>query len=474
MSFKAPRDEAQPKVQSERDAATGDWSFAAFDALSDGVILISDALEVEFVNRAAASMNGLDGQAVTGMHLSEIVRQSSIDWTAISEAVEVGKKAEIFSQNSNGRPFLTSLRTVRGRDGRNHSILISQRDLEVFDHIRRKATSGHSENTFRFLNDRGLRPDFARQRALSTELDNVLSKGERAISQGARVLLLGESGVGKTEVARYLSHFLNEKTAPFVHVNCGAIPESLFESEVFGYERGSFTGALQGGKRGLIEEADGGMLFLDEIGEIPLTVQAKLLKFLEDGTVQRIGTGKPKAVRVKVISATNRDLARMVDEGRFRKDLYYRLAVIPLEVCPLRRTPQLIGHLVDRFLQLINQRRLGRLDISPTCREKLLSYAYPGNIRELHNIIQHLSVSAERVADVKHLPDTVLLENAAGPDAERAREDGSQYAALKERVRAYELQIIEDAIARLGSKRKAAEALGVDIGTIVRKTQTRH
>ena len=302
------------------------------------------------------------------------------------------------------------------------------------------------------------------------------------VRQGARILLVGESGSGKTEIAKYLRRLTEAPETPFVHVNCGAIPESLFESEMFGYEKGAFTGALQTGKKGLIEAAEGGTLFLDEVGEIPLPCQAKLLKFLEDGMVQRIGARVARRVRTRVISATNRDLWQMCRADRFRRDLFYRLAVIPLEVAPLREQPELVQHLIDHFLMAVNQTRERRLGLSPDRRAALAAYAFPGNIRELHNVLQQLSVAAGDEATAALLPRRMIAPGgAAEPAVVEALPDEAAPVSLlaapggpgllRDRVRAFERELILDAIVRHGSKRKAARALGVDIGTIVRKTQ---
>ena len=247
---------------------------------------------------------------------------------------------------------------------------------------------------------------------------------------------------------------------------------------MFGYEKGAFTGALQSGKKGLIESAEGGTLFLDEIGEIPLHSQAKLLKFLEDGIVQRIGGRTGRKVRARVISATNRDLWALVRDGRFRRDLYYRLAVITLELTPLRDQPALIDHLVDHFTGATNQMRSPALTISPDCRARFKAYGFPGNIRELHNLIQHLSVVAGSEAETGHLPPHVSRPSTGAdgdfrtePPPVSVDETAPAVRPLKEQVRSYERGLIENAIRRFGSKRKAAHALGVDIGTVVRKTR---
>jgi transcriptional regulator with PAS, ATPase and Fis domain len=249
------------------------------------------------------------------------------------------------------------------------------RDLQLIDHQRRVAAGQGESNVFRFLSNQDNGPDFESQRRISPAVDRTLQAGYRALSQGARLLLTGESGSGKTEMARYLHKFAGTAEEPFVHVNCGAIPDSLFESEMFGYEKGAFTDALRTGKQGLIESAEGGTLFLDEVGEIPLTSQAKLLKFLEDGVVQRVGGRTGRRLRMRVVSATNRNLWKLVEQKQFRNDLYYRLAVINLEVMPLREQPELVRHLIAHFLKMTNRMRHTPLVLSDECYDCLIIMA---------------------------------------------------------------------------------------------------
>jgi transcriptional regulator with PAS, ATPase and Fis domain len=342
-------------------------------------------------------------------------------------------------------------------------MVLTLRDLAVFDHARRMASGQRDPSTFASTVERRLRPDFARQRQLSPYLDRIIARGERALLQGARVIITGESGVGKTEIARHLHSFVATATDPFVAVNCAAIPESLFESELFGYEKGAFTGALSEGKKGLIETAEGGTLFLDEIGEIPLTLQAKLLSFLEDGMFLRVGATKPRRANVRIISATNRDLLVMAEERRFRLDLYYRLAVVNMPIKPLREMPELVDHLIERFVTAINQRRSSPLTLSDDLMRRLRAYRYPGNIRELANLLQQISVLGD---DEDEIPRRLQSAAPVEPDVVAAAGQGT----LRDRLTAFEAGIIANAIREHGSKRKAAAALGVDIGTIVRKT----
>jgi transcriptional regulator with PAS, ATPase and Fis domain len=307
----------------------------------------------------------------------------------------------------------------------------------------------------------------------------IVEHGLRALAMNIRLLILGESGGGKTELARLLHRRSGSAVRPFVRVNCGAIPDTLFESEMFGYERGAFTGASSKGKKGLIEAAEGGILFLDEIGEIPLHCQAKILQMLEDGVIQRVGSTVSRRIRLQIIAATNRDLMSLVEEGRFRRDLYYRLSVVTLVLPPLRERRELIPPLLERFLAKVNRRRDIALTLDPGCRRHLYEYAYPGNVRELQNIIEYLGVVCDQVATEADLPLAQRQHPAggsSGPEAARMPQmpDSADFPAgfsLRETVKHYESSLIDAAIQKTGSKRKAADLLGVDIATIVRKSR---
>jgi PAS domain S-box-containing protein len=441
----------------------------ALDSLPDGVAIVDPAGQIAYANAAFGKLLGTDGEALRGRSFAGIGAGGGPDLEELAQRVLAARKAELLVALDDGRQALATIRRLEADPASRAGVVVVLRDLAVLDHERQRAGAAGAKPAFRFFSQRHMRADLAHQRRISRNLDQLLTVAERAILQNARVLLVGESGAGKTEIAKYLHDYAGPATAPFVHVNCGSIPETLFESEMFGYERGAFTGALQSGKKGLIEAADGGTLLLDEVGEIPLVMQAKMLKWLETGAVQRVGGAAERAVNVRVIAATNRDLPAMVAGGGFRRDLYYRLAVVPLHVRPLRESRELIGELLDYFAALVNQRREQPLVIDADCRERLLRYSYPGNVRELQNIVQQLSVMATSVAELRHLPEQVMADAGAGaPGAATAAGD------LKGLVTAFERNVIRDTIARVGSKRKAAAALGVDIGTIVRKTQAKH
>jgi transcriptional regulator with PAS, ATPase and Fis domain len=297
-------------------------------------------------------------------------------------------------------------------------------------------------------------------------LEPLIDLGLRAFKARRRILLLGETGVGKTTLAMQMHHQSGAVGRPFVHINCSSISESLFEAEMFGYERGAFTGALASGKVGFIEAASGGTLFLDEIGDMPLSQQAKLLKFLEDGTIQPVGSPQPRSVDVYVVCATNRDLAREVAAGRFREDLYYRIAMIPLEVPPLRAYRTELPVVIDTMIGNLNLSRHQPLRLSVECREHMIAHDYPGNMRELIGVIARLDVVADDIAEAHHLPNGMT-----GGAQSANREDISLNSdqPLRVRVQAYERQLIEAAVSASKSKREAARSLGMDVASLIRK-----
>lgn len=467
MKFRATQ--PQPDIEI---AALGpllaDRAFQQFcDALPDACLVILADATLAYANQAAERLLEQPRGRLIGHKVEALAEETSFDWTQLLEVLHTGGKADLVLQDEEGRRFLATARFLRDRRRQVLAAVFMLRDLQLLDHHRRLAGVERPQQVFALAGERDLKPDFRLQRRVSPALDDLINRAERAALQGVRVLLTGESGVGKTEIARYIRGLIaGGAPAPFIHLNCAAIPESLFESEMFGYERGAFTGAHHAGKPGLIEAAEGGVLFLDEIGEVPLASQAKLLRFLEDNTLQRVGSSRARQVRSYIISATNRDLAQLVAEGRFRRDLYYRLAVIRLEVPPLRAQPALVEHLIDHFVAGQNRNRARPLRLDPECRRRLSAYGFPGNIRELSNIIQQLAALADEVATVEHLPPPLLQEPPpalATPLAESL--------SLREMVRSFERQVIEAAVRGTGSKRKAAQLLNVDIGTIVRKSQ---
>lgn len=282
------------------------------------------------------------------------------------------------------------------------------------------------------------------------------------------VLITGESGVGKEVLVDIIHDFSYRLNGPLIKINCGAIPEQLLESELFGYEKGAFTGAIKA-KLGLFQEANGGTLFLDEIGELPLSLQVKLLRVVQDKKCTRIGGTEPIQLDFRLIAATNRNLQEMVEKGLFRKDLYYRLNIVPVNVPPLRERPEDIVILTNYFLNS-KMEKLGRnLVIPKDIMDILLAYDWPGNVRELENLIERLIItSREDVVTTKDLPQTLLKDNHVFSDTITI----NSIMLLEEAKMELERQLVELALNKYKTTTEAAKALGVSQSTISRKKKT--
>ncbi len=283
----------------------------------------------------------------------------------------------------------------------------------------------------------------------------------RVAAADSPVLVQGETGSGKELVARAIHSRSPRARGPFVAVNCGALQEGLLESELFGHERGAFTGAVRA-REGLVEVAHGGTLFLDEIGEMSPALQVKLLRVLQDGEVRRVGSNRARRVDVRFVAATNRDLAEGVRKGDFREDLYYRIRVLPVSVPPLRERPGDIPALAAHFLGRVRTGRPGPLAIAPAATAALQAYAWPGNVRELRNIVERMAVLAPSgTADLAQVPPEVRAPGAAtgGPPGEGYPPD----LPLEEVERRHILRVLD---AAGGNKTRAAEVLGVTVRTL--------
>jgi DNA-binding NtrC family response regulator len=297
--------------------------------------------------------------------------------------------------------------------------------------------------------------------AQSPAMHDILDLVERVAPTDATLLIQGESGTGKEVIAKAVHHASARASRPFVAVNCGAVPETLLESELFGYMRGAFTGATVN-KLGLFEEADGGTLFLDEIAEMPAALQVKLLRALQSGEVRRLGATQAATIDVRVISATNGDLAARISQGTFREDLFYRLNVIQLVLPPLRDRREDIPALAEHFLARSTSKLGRKLRLAPDTVERLLRYPWPGNVRELENAIERATILARgEIVEPDDLPPHVSAGLQLGPSPALPRQ-----ITLADAERAHILQTLE----RFGRNHSgAAEALGIGRTTLWRK-----
>jgi DNA-binding NtrC family response regulator len=298
----------------------------------------------------------------------------------------------------------------------------------------------------------------------SGSMEGLVALAEAAARADSTVILTGESGTGKDVLARFIHARSQRADTPMLSVNCAALPEALFESEFFGHERGSFTGATST-KRGLIEAADSSTLFLDEVGEMPAQTQVKLLRFLEEGRFRRVGSTRDRDADVRVLAATNRNLTEDVTAGRFRADLFYRLNVISLHVPPLRQRREDIPALVEHFLTVFRERfNRPSLNLSEDARARLNAYDWPGNVRELRNTL-------ERAAALT-TADLIEADQVLPPDASTGPVDGKTHATndapmtLEQLERQHILRVLEESD---GNRERAAAVLGISARTLYRK-----
>jgi transcriptional regulator with PAS, ATPase and Fis domain len=311
----------------------------------------------------------------------------------------------------------------------------------------------------------------ARLAGISKEIEEVRAMAERAAQTDLTVLLLGETGTGKGLLARVIHETSRRRGKPFVQVNCAAIPSTLLESELFGYEEGSFTGARRGGMKGKFEQAQGGTIFLDEIADLDASLQAKVLHAIEEGEIYRLGGSSPVRLDVRLIAATNRDLESLVGCGAFRPDLYWRLNVVCIRLPPLRERRCDIPVLVDQLLPDI-ARRVGRpsLSVSEAAGEVLMNYSWPGNVRELRNVLEAAALLADGgVIYPHHLPDHVRGGCGAEPLPVRV----TRVAPLREVVAQAERQVIAMALhSARGDRRRAMTMLGISRSSFYEKVRS--
>lgn len=300
----------------------------------------------------------------------------------------------------------------------------------------------------------------------SANMKEVLEVIKKVSFVDSTILLLGESGVGKSMVAKLIHKYSSRSNHPFLSVNCGAIPEPLMEAELFGYTNGSFTGGKKGGKKGIFESANEGIIFLDEIGELPLNMQVKLLEVLQEHCIRPIGAVKQVPINIRVIAATNRDLLELVKQKKFREDLYYRLNVVPIEIPPLRERTEDIVYLARHFLKQ-KARKYGIFKtFHPEVEETFTYYAWPGNVRELENIIERLIITTEdNEIRLHHLPP--FFQARTGKT--KQNDEQSTIMPLKQAKEMVEKELITKAYTLYQSTYKAAKALGVDQSTVVKK-----
>ena len=427
------------------------------------IIFVDVEGKIVELSYAYAKFLGVNREDVIGKPVTDVIENTRLPNVIETRVAEIAQAHKIKGKNmiANRIPIIRNGK-VEGAFGR-----VLFKNVEELDELYKQIGDMTQELNF-------YERSFAKSNSSKYGADDIvgnspamgeLKKTIKHIAYSkSNVLILGESGTGKELVAHAIHSEYHGEDKPFVCVNCAAIPSELLESELFGYEEGSFTGAKKGGKIGMFQAADGGTLFVDEIGEMPLQMQAKLLRVLQDKKVKKVGSNEAKPVNVRIIAATNRDLEAMVREGTFRDDLYFRLNVISVNIPPLRERvedlPMLVGVLIHK---VSGNPYMDAKGISPQAMEYIKKYDWPGNVRELENVIEHAAnfVDEDGIIQVNHLPRVIT------GFAKR-----SETKTLKQIVDEAERESIVNALHdNNGSRVKAAKALGISRTSLYEKME---
>lgn len=437
------------------------------DFIHDGIWVIDGAGITLRINRAMERIAGISAAEVVGKHVSEPLREGKFKTCVTLRALQTRHTVTLFDDYSNGKRCLNTSSPIFDSDGNVWRVIAAIRDITELENLQKRLSNLEVEALAYKLRAEGLEHDSkAGLLGHSAILRRVNQDIAKAAQTGAVTLILGETGSGKSLAAKTIHELSSRAQKPFVTVNCGAIPASLMESELFGYEKGAFTGASRGGKPGMFELAAGGTLLLDEIGELSPPLQAKLLHALDGEPIFRVGGSRPIDMTARLIAATNRPLEKMVREGAFREDLFYRLRVLCVYLPPLRERKEDILLLAAYFLNKSAAETGVTKRLDPRVERVFLTYPWPGNVRELQSVIQSLvTLSDGAVIEPADLPSYMREPSESRPQKPRARRN------LNDAVAQLEKEMIAAALAETGSTYKAARLLGVSQSSVARKAR---
>ncbi|MFZ5868884.1 MAG: sigma 54-interacting transcriptional regulator [Thermodesulfobacteriota bacterium] len=440
---------------------------AIFESSYDGLYITDGNANTIRVNSAYERITGLSRHDVIGRNMRDLVHEKVFDHSVTLAVLKKGEQVTLMQNIKGNKQVMVTGTPVFDESGAIALVVTNVTDITLLNRLRaeledsRRISFRYYQSLLEYEQFEYALQDMV---AKSPAMAQVVQKAIKVAGVDASVLIHGESGVGKSMLAKIIHRMSSRKDRPFVKIDCGTIPESLMESELFGYSKGAFTGASPEGKAGLVEAAHTGTVFFDEVGDLTPAMQVKLLQVIEEKSFTRVGSTRPTSVDVRIIVATNRDLRELVRAGRFREDLYYRLNVIPLHVPPLRMRrediPALAMSILDKFKRTSGfQRRM-----EPEVLDSLMKYDYPGNIRELINIMERMIIMSDgEVITLSDLPGE-LREPAILPLDPLEGGD-----SLKAAVGLFEARLIVGALKRHDTVLQAARALGVHPTTLWRK-----
>jgi transcriptional regulator with PAS, ATPase and Fis domain len=460
MKFYA-NDLTAPGHRRLRPAFIDEPQFCAFlDAFPEGVALLETDGTIKLVNGKLELLLNIARGDLVGSQLARHTKTAGPLIQKLAGALQQLKRIEVSGTLNSQRNVTGTLNILRTPDGGAYGALLTLREAGG-------RQRGHeSSDNFRFEAEPAARDRASR--VSTPRLQAAVQRASNALERGSAVLITGETGTGKTELARWIGKADASDAPPFVHVNCGMFTDAQFDAEMFGIEPGSALDTSTRGKLGFVEAADGGTLFLDQVTDLSPVAQMKLVAFLESQTFSRLGSVQRRRARISLVAATNADLPALLESGDLRSDLYYRIAVVTLDLPALRDQPELVAALTEHFLRRLNSGRTPPLRLSAAFAERLSAHLYPGNIRELANILERAAATADDVALSDHFDVPVQAFRAAAVPLADTAERPERF---KDLVQAFEHWVLEKSIAEHGSKRSAAKALGIDIATLVRKTK---
>ncbi|MCK1983307.1 MULTISPECIES: sigma-54 interaction domain-containing protein [Peribacillus] len=452
------------------DAHETDKLNRALDAIIensyDGIYITDQDGITLYTNSAIERITGIPKEYYIGKSVDQLIKRGILNASVTHKVVKLRRTVSVVQDNFAGKETLITGSPVFNAEGEIEQVVTNIRDLSDLNELMHELTKVNELNNQYKQEIEKLRKITSKDGVVfvSDKMKMIYEIAERISDIDATVLILGETGVGKDVLARNIyNRSIRSKKGDFIKINCGAIPADLLESELFGYEGGAFTGANQKGKPGMFELAESGILFLDEVGELPLQLQVKLLRALQEREIQRIGGTKPKKIDVRIIAATNRNLSEMVKSGDFREDLFYRLNVIPITIPPLRERREDILALTDLFLTKANEQYKFSKEIDSRLKEYFYQHDWPGNVRELINIVERLVVLTDnQILSISDLPEEYQPENRNQPNLNAA-------LTLKEAVERAEKEILTKAAQTYQTTYEIAEALESSQATIVRK-----
>ncbi|HDX9493033.1 sigma 54-interacting transcriptional regulator [Bacillus thuringiensis] len=428
-----------------------------FEYAFDEIFVTDEQGIVVRVNSTCERHYQLAAEELVGKHVKELQKDGIFYPSATLEVIEKKRPIELVQTTKSGEYLHVRTRPVFDDEGNLRRVISYSRDLTELYQLRQKVEEMDNQlKTYK----KELRETYEHEGLIfkSLAMQKIVDTIKKVSIVDSTVLVLGETGVGKSRLVRHLHEVSHRKNESFYEINCAALPTNLIESELFGYSAGSFTGANREGKKGLLESAHKGTLFLDEIGEMPIEIQAKLLQVLQEKTFRPIGGRELKKVDVRIVAATNRDLSEMVKQGTFRKDLYYRLNVIPIAIPPLRERTEDILPLIYHYLQHFNKKYGRDVKLAPSTLQMFVGYPWEGNNREIENVIERIVITVDDVVTVEDLP--LSMQEAA------VEQSGQSLYKMLEEV---ERNIILKAYKTYGSSYKVAEFLQISQSAATRK-----